>query len=269
MERVTDRFNLLQRQQRKGLIPFIVAGHPAPNITVPLMHILVKAGADIIELGIPFSDPMADGPVIQRASECALEQGVSLAKIIKMVEKFRQQDQQTPIILMGYLNPIEAMGYREFVQQASEAGIDGILVVDMPVEEAGELTELLQQKKLVQIFLLSPTTTNDRLAKICAVANGFLYYVSLKGVTGSHRLDVATVADAVKRIRNYSELPIGVGFGIDNPQDAAKVAEFSDAVVIGSAVVKRMIDISEQSLSNVTSFLKSIRQGIDNMQKTN
>lgn len=240
MSRIKQTFASLG--ERKALIPFITAGDPQPAFTVPLMHALVSAGANIIELGVPFSDPMADGPVIQAADERALEHHVGLHHVLDMVKEFREQDNETPVVLMGYLNPIEIMGYARFAEQASEAGVDGALVVDMPPEEAGEFNELMQQHDLNTIFLISPTTDAKRIALINRFASGYLYYVSLKGVTGANTLDVDSVAEKLQEIRSITDLPVGVGFGIKDGETAQAVARVADAVVVGSALVKQIAE---------------------------
>lgn len=264
MHRLTACFAQLKAQKRKALIPFLTAGDPTSHLTVPLMHTLVAAGADILELGIPFSDPMADGPVIQRANERALKTGIQLQQVLDMVETFRTQDKTTPIVLMGYLNPIEKMGYEMFAETANHCGIDGVLVVDLPPEETMELGSVLKQKALAQVFLLAPNSTPDRIEHICAQAAGYVYYVSLKGVTGSTHLDVTTIADKVAEIRQHTVLPIGVGFGIHDAKTAAAVAKISDAIIVGSALVQRIETFSEDKLLNeITLFIKTLREAID------
>ncbi len=249
---------------RTALIPFITAGDPNPGLTVPLMHALVEAGADVIELGVPFSDPMADGPVIQRASERALAAGTSLRDVLDIVKNFRAQNQTTPVVLMGYLNPIEIMGYETFVQAAQSAGVDGVLTVDLPPEEVGSFGSLLQSHAISPIFLLAPTTTPERIKYICTFCSGYLYYVSLKGVTGSANLDVSSVAEKVAEIRQYTDLPVGVGFGIKDADSAAKVAKVSDAVIVGSALVRLFETVpQEQLLERVAGFVHELRQGVD------
>jgi tryptophan synthase alpha chain len=266
--RLTHCFDRLRVRQGTALIPFITAGDPHPSMTVSLMHALVTAGADIIELGIPFSDPMADGPIIQRASERALAAGVSLREVITMVKAFRNQNATTPVVLMGYLNPIEAIGYSNFVKIAQEAGVDGVLTVDLPPEEMNEFGMLLNLHELTPIFLVAPTTSSERIQRICAQAEGYLYYVSLKGVTGSSDLNVDQIAEKVKAIRQYTTLPIGVGFGIKDAATAAKVASISDAIIIGSALVKLVeITAQEHLLTQVTQFLQDMRMAIDNVEK--
>ncbi len=266
MSRIANCFSNLKERNRKGLIPFIVAGDPKPGFTIPLMNALVDGGADIIELGVPFSDPMADGPVIQRGSERALIHGTALHDVISMVLDFRKENQQTPVILMGYLNPIEVMGYEDFAKSAAEAGVDGVLIVDMPPEEASELREILVKHQIDMIFLIAPTTSVDRQKYISETASGFLYYVSLKGVTGSSRLDTSSVEESVREIKQLSKLPVGVGFGIRDAESAAKVAKVSDAVVIGSPIVElvgEMVDDSSDSLNKISEYLSAMRNAID------
>jgi len=250
---------------RTALIPFITAGDPSPNLTVPLMHALVEAGADIIELGIPFSDPMADGPVIQRASERALAQGTTLTSVLKMVKTFRTKDSKTPVVLMGYLNPIEIMGYKNFAQAAEDSEVDGILRVDFPPEEiTNESRTFIRANAMSPIFLLSPTTTPERIKYICSKASGYIYYVAVKGVTGSADLDIDSLTDKLAEIRKYTKLPIGVGFGIKDAESAAKVAKVSDAVIVGSALVSLIETFPpEQLLDKMPAFLQEMRLAMD------
>lgn len=243
MSRIAGRFAELRAAGRKALIPFVTAGDPEPGVTVPLMHALVAAGADILELGVPFSDPMADGPVIQAACERALVHHTSLRHVLEMVCEFRARDADTPVVLMGYLNPIEVMGYETFAHAAAKAGVDGVLTVDLPPEEAHDLVQALQSETLDPIFLLSPTSSGARMDRISAVASGFIYYVSIKGVTGSSQLDVSAVATKVTEIRGHTGLPVGVGFGIRDAEAAAQVAAVADAVVVGSALVSRVPEL--------------------------
>lgn len=240
MSRIAARFAALKARHRTALIPFVTAGDPSPTATVPIMRAMVKAGADLIELGVPFSDPMADGPVIQRASERALAAGMTLAKVLEIVTEFRERDDETPVVLMGYLNPLEAAGYAQVSERAAAAGVDGILTVDLPPEEAEEFVGAVRAGGIDPVFLLAPTSGDERIARICAEASGFVYYVSLKGVTGAANLDVDEVAERVNRIRRVTELPVGVGFGIRDAASAARIASVSDAVVVGSAVVARV-----------------------------
>jgi tryptophan synthase alpha chain len=245
MSRIEARFGQLRAQGRKALIPYITAGDPAPEFTVPLMHALVGAGADILELGVPFSDPMADGPVIQAACERALRHHVTLRDVISMVHEFRLRDRDTPVVLMGYLNPIEVIGYAPFAIAAAAAGVDGVLTVDLPPEEAAELVAALRGAEIDPIFLLAPTSPPERIERVCAAASGFLYYVSLKGVTGAATLDVQAVAEKLSEIRRHTRLPVGVGFGIHDAESAARVAQVGDAVIVGSALVRRIEALTE------------------------
>lgn len=252
---------------KKALIPFITAGHPHPEMTVEIMHELVANGADVIELGMPFSDPMADGAVIQQASEHAIKQGVGINETIAMVKQFRTQDQQTPVILMGYLNPVECMGAASFVNLAIDAGIDGVLLVDSPPEESDELLKQLKNHGLSQIFLIAPTTTEARKEMICSVASGFVYYVALKGVTGASDLDADSVNRDVLRIKQHTQLPVAVGFGVKDASSAMAVAAQADAVVIGSALVKLLgeCENSTQAKAAITNFIKPIRVALDSL----
>jgi len=266
MSRLGVQFELLRKAGRRALIPYVTAGDPDPALTVPLMHALVEGGADIIELGVPFSDPMADGPVIQQASERALKHNVSLRNVIDMVRQFRKNNKTTPVVLMGYLNPIEALGYSEFAKIASGAGVDGVLTVDLPPEEAHEFVPVLNKAGVDPIFLLAPTSGAERLRAILAVASGFIYYVSLRGVTGAGHLDLSEVRNKVADIRRQTSLPVGVGFGISTPQAAAEVAEFADAVVVGSALVRRIADLAntpDMIPAEARSFMAALRSVMD------
>lgn len=242
MNRIDQRFSELKAQGRKALIPYITAGDPAPQYTVGFMHALVEAGADVIELGVPFSDPMADGPVIQKACERALKHGTRLVDLFEMVKEFRQADTQTPVVLMGYLNPIERIGYEVFADEAANAGVDGVLIVDMPPEEAEEIGPLMKSRDLAAIFLVAPTTSQERAATICAHGQGYLYYVSLKGVTGAASLNAADVAAHLTPLREMTDLPLCVGFGIRDGVTAAEVANVADGVIVGSALVNRIAE---------------------------
>ncbi len=264
MSRIQTTFAELKRQNKKALIPYITAGDPHPKHTVNLLHTLVESGADMIELGVPFSDPMADGPVIQRASERALAHHVSLSKVLEMVKEFRQTDASTPIVLMGYANPVEAMGMEKFVQRAKEAGVDGVLTVDYPPEECKEFVALLQSQEIDPIFLLSPTTEPARVDIIVNQASGFVYYVSLKGVTGAKNLDIVEVAARVKDIRDKTDIPIGVGFGVRDAATAKAVAEIADAVVVGSRMVQAIEQSTEANVAtNVAALMTELRSAID------
>jgi len=246
MSRIAARFESLRERGRKALIPYITAGDPQPSVTVPLLHALVEAGADVLELGVPFSDPMADGPVIQAACERALEHHVSLRQVLEMVSSFREQDKETPVVLMGYLNPIEAMGYDVFAHAARAAGVDGVLTVDLPPEEASGLVASLKAEQLDPIFLAAPNSDAERIRMMTENGGGFLYYVSFKGVTGANRLDVQSVADKLQQIRKNTVLPVGVGFGIRDAESAAQIAGIADAVVVGSALVSRIAELADQ-----------------------
>ena len=266
MSRIASCFQTLRRSGRKALIPFITAGDPQPALTVPLLHAMVGAGADLIELGVPFSDPMADGPVIQRACERALRQGVSLRQVLELAQAFRREDKITPLVLMGYLNPIERMGYQDFARAAAAAGVDGVLTVDLPPEEAQELLTALRAVDLDPIFLLAPTSTPERIQKVAALARGYVYYVSLKGVTGAATLDVLDVGQKLDVIRRYTDLPVGVGFGIKDAASAAAVARLADAVVVGSALVswiEQLADEPERLQAEIVGLLAAMRRAMD------
>jgi len=246
LSRIEVRFAELRRAGRCALVPFVTAGDPAPEVTVPLMHALVTAGADLVELGVPFSDPMADGPVIQRASERALAAGMSPRRVLEVVRAFRDSDATTPVVLMGYLNPFERMGYETFASAAAEAGVDGVLTVDLPPEEAADFVAALRGHGLDPIFLVAPNTAPERITEVCRAASGFVYYVSLKGVTGSSTLDAGSVGERVRAIKAVTGLPVGVGFGIRDAASAARIAAVSDAVVVGSALVSRIEALRER-----------------------
>lgn len=266
MSRIASTFEALKKQGRKALIPFITAGDPEPKLTVALMHALVNGGADVIELGVPFSDPMADGPVIQRSSERALKHGVSLKDVINFVREFRATNASTPVVLMGYANPVEAMGLERFAEAAKAAGVDGVLVVDYPPAEAQPLVELLEVRGLDTIFLLSPTTTNARLEEVTQLGRGYLYYVSLRGVTGASHVDLADVAARVRRVREFTSLPVGVGFGIRDAATAKAIAAISDAVVIGSALIQEIEKAPRDKVTaEVIRFLAPIREALDSL----
>ena len=265
MSRIAGRFNELRARGRKGLIAYVCAGDPTRASTVPVMHALARAGADVIEVGVPFSDPMADGPVIQRAAERAIRNGVGLKDTIAMVAEFRRSDKVTPVVLMGYANPLERMGRAEFARAAQAAGVDGVIVVDYPPEEAVESSAQLKAAGIDPIFLVTPTTTDARIAAIAAQAAGFLYYVSLKGITGAGHLDVAAVASRLPVIRRYTGLPVAVGFGIRDAANAQAVAQVADAVVIGSRIIEEMEAVSnERAAQAAEQFVAGIRIAIDN-----
>ena len=264
MSRIQGRFEALAGAKRKALIPYITAGDPNPSLTVPLMKALVEGGADILELGVPFSDPMADGPVIQRSGERALKHGVGLVDVLAMVKAFRQGDGQTPIVLMGYANPIEAMGIEKFAAAAKAAGIDGVIVVDYPPEECVEFAALMKRSDIDPIFLLAPTSTKKRIDDVARSGSGYLYYVSLRGVTGAATLDLSDVAAHIPQIRAATRLPIGVGFGIRDAESARRVAQTADAVVIGSRIIQEIeAGSADQAVSRVKAFLRPIREALD------
>jgi tryptophan synthase alpha chain len=264
MSRIQTTFDKLKQDKRKALIPFITAGDPSPQLTVPLMHGLVEAGADVLELGVPFSDPMADGPTIQRASERALKHGVSLRAVLGMVAEFRKQNAATPVVLMGYGNPIEAMGWEAFAQRCAEVGVDGVLTVDFPPEESHEAFEHLQRHGIDPIFLLAPTTDDARIAKVAKLARGYVYYVSLKGVTGSGSIDLSAIEQKFPQLRKHIKLPIGVGFGIRDADTALAVAKLCDGVVVGSRIVQEIEDSTEQNVvANVIKLVKELRLAVN------
>lgn len=240
MQRIHDTFLRLSRARKRALITFLTAGDPNLDISLRLMHELVAAGADIVEVGIPFSDPMADGPVIQRSSERALAQDTNLGRVLGLVKAFRISNTVTPIVLMGYANPIEAFGVQHFAESARDVGVDGVLTVDSPPEECSALAALLKEMGIAPIFLISPTTTEERMAKIARLAEGFIYYVSLRGITGASHFHLADVKDRVALLRKYTSIPVGVGFGITTPEIAAQVSQVADAVVIGSRIVQEI-----------------------------
>jgi len=262
-----------------ALIPYIAAGDPSPAATVPLMHALVEAGADVIELGVPFSDPMADGPVIQRAADRAIAQGVGLTRVLELVAEFRQRDTTTPVVLMGYANPIERMGQTAFAVNAERAGVDGVLVVDYPPEEVIEFAATLGEHGIAPIFLLAPTSTEARIQAVAEVARGYVYYVSLKGVTGSGSLNTDDVAERVAVIRRHvRNIPVGVGFGIRDAESAQRVARVADAVVIGSKLIKTMEQAvadapaaqkTDAAVTAASGWLRTIRLALDQVKREN
>lgn len=267
MSRLADRFAELKESGRKALIPFVTAGDPYPEFTVPLLHEMVAAGADVIELGVPFSDPMADGPVIQRASERALAHRVGLRKVLSMAMEFRKTDQTTPLVLMGYLNPIEMMGYEDFANAAQRADVDGVLTVDLPPEESEACVALLRERGIDQIFLLAPNSDAERISKMDAVGSGYLYYVSLKGVTGAGHLDTADVKQKLELIRANTALPVGVGFGVKDAETAKTISGLADGVVVGSALISKIEaspDDPERAKGEIIALLKSMREAMDN-----
>ena len=261
MSRITTAFQKLNG--RKALIPYITAGDPNLETTLETMHEMAANGADIIELGIPFSDPMADGPVIQRAAERALANGVSLKNVLETVRRFRERDNNTPVVLMGYLNPIHKMGNAEFARTAAEAGVDGVLTVDNPVETISPLQQELQKHGLDAIFLVAPTTSEERMTEIGRLASGFVYYVSLKGVTGSARLNTNEVAAKIAVLRRHISLPIGVGFGISDAESARKIGAVADAVIVGSRIVKEIENNAGSEAKAVGALVKSLKQAVE------
>ncbi|MCW8931107.1 MAG: tryptophan synthase subunit alpha [Gammaproteobacteria bacterium] len=259
MSRIKGCFEQLKKDNKKALVPYVAAGDPNPEITLDLMHSMVESGADIIELGVPFSDPMADGPVIQKASERALIYGTSLTDVLGIIKNFRETNNKTPVVLMGYLNPIEVMGYDKFASMASDAGVDGVLTVDIPPEEAETYIPALREFDLDPIFLLSPTTTKERMKLICQYASGFIYYVAVKGVTGTSALDTAAVAKRLEIIKEITDLPVGVGFGIKNAETASAIGQVAEAVVVGSALVN-LVEQNAHALSNEDANKKIIKE---------
>ena len=268
MSRIAATFEALKAQGRKALIPYVTAGFPFADVTPELMHAMVAGGADVIELGVPFSDPSADGPVIQKAGDKALAQGIGMVQVLTMVRRFREQDQATPVVLMGYANPIEAYNHKHgagsFVRDAANAGVDGMLIVDYPPEECEAFAAELQQHGLDLIFLLAPTSTDERMQQVARVASGYVYYVSLKGVTGAGTLDTAAVQAMLPRIRRHVSVPVGVGFGIRDAATARAIGEVADAVVIGSRIIQ-LIDAQprDQVAPTAQKFLREIRIALD------
>jgi tryptophan synthase alpha chain len=268
MNRIDATFARLRATGRTALIPYVTAGDPCPAATLPILHALTAAGADVIELGVPFSDPMADGPVIQRASERALAQGVSLNDVLAMVAAFRQRDATTPVVLMGYANPIESMGINAFAERAQGSGVDGVIVVDYPPEEAGEFATLLGARGLAPIFLLSPTTPAARILAVGKLARGYVYYVSLRGVTGAGHIDIADVIAKLAEIRRHIALPVGVGFGIRDAASAQAIAAHADAVVIGSRIIQEIEAApADQAATRAAAWLATIRDAVDKVAK--
>jgi len=265
-DRIKATFEHLGGQGRKALIPYITGGFPSRDATVPLMHAMAEAGANIIELGVPFSDPMADGPVIQRSNDKALSQGIGLVDVLEMVRNFRTEDGRTPIVLMGYMNPIEAMGMADFIEAARAAGVDGLIVVDSPPEESAEFATLSCEAGIAPIFLVAPTSTRERIEAVAKLARGYVYYVSLNGTTGAGSLDIEQVHTQVAKVRHQIPLPVGVGFGIRDAETAKAVAEAADAVVIGSKVIQVVDDGDpEQAVQRVRDFIGEIRDALDEL----
>jgi len=264
MSRIAATFAALQSRGRKALIPYVTAGDPFADATVDIMVAMAKAGADVIELGVPFSDPMADGPVIQKASERALAKGIGMTQVLQIVREFRARDADTPVVLMGYANPVERYGVDRFVADAKASGVDGVLVVDYPPEECEAFAARLRDAGLDLIFLLAPTSTEQRMRDVGRIASGYVYYVSLKGVTGAGHLDTAAVAQMVPRIKQHVKLPVGVGFGIRDAQTARAVAAVSDAVVIGSALVQLLETRDRKGVAAAAAdFIGGIRTALD------
>lgn len=266
MSRLATCFDQLRAQNKKALISYVMAGDPSPSVTVPLLHEMVAAGVDIIELGLPFSDPMADGPVIALAAERALAAGTSTMGAIEMVKQFRLHNQHTPVVLMGYLNPIEVIGHHRFAQLVHEAGVDGLIIVDLPPEEAHDFSSILRQYQIDQIFLLAPTSTEQRIEHVLRQASGFIYYVSLKGVTGSTSLDTAAAAERIAAIKQKTHLPVGVGFGISDAQSAQAMGQVADAVIVGSTFVKPFAtETSAVAHQLAVAKVQELRQALDRL----
>lgn len=266
MSRLAQRFAQLKAQNKKALVSYIMAGDPTPSITVPLVHEMVAAGVDILEIGLPFSDPMADGPVIALAAERALAGGTNTLDAIAMVKEFRQKDQDTPVVLMGYLNPVEVIGYEKFAQIANDAGVDGLILVDLPPEESVQFDQVLAQYGMDQVFLLAPTSTDARIEHVVKQARGFIYYVSLKGVTGAATLDTASAAERIAKIKQKTDLPVGVGFGISDATSAKAMGAVADAVIVGSAFVKLFASLTpEQAKIAAVEKVKELRTALDEL----
>ncbi len=263
MSRIQNCLAALKKANRKALIPYICAGDPSPSLTVPLMHALVKGGADIVELGMPFSDPMADGKTIQYASQRALQNGMTLKKVLSVLKEFRRTNSTTPVVLMGYANPIEHMGLDQFVAAAVEAGTDGVLIVDYPPQESATLRGKLKEKDIDMIYLLAPTSTEERIQEVADNASGYIYYVSLKGVTGTKKADTASIADKLPRIRKKSSLPVCVGFGIRDAASAAKIAQVAEGVIIGSQLIIEIEQAGDKAVEKAQSWIGDIRTAID------
>ena len=264
MSRIEQTLKTLKEQNRKGLIPFMTAGYPTIGQTVPVMHALVEGGADIIEFGMPFSDPMADGPVIQHSSEVALKNGMTLKKVLEQVAEFRKDDAKTPVVLMGYANPIENMGQQAFVDAAADAGADAVLVVDYPPEESEEFSAMLRARGMDQIFLLAPTSVDERIQHVARIGGGFIYYVSLKGVTGAANIDVTEVRQRINRIKAVVPFPVAVGFGVRDAGTAQRLGQAADAVVMGTRLIQEMDKVPpEEAPAAVAAFLKPVRKALD------
>ena len=268
MSRLAATFERLAAGGRKALIPYVTSGFPAPALTVPVMHALVAGGADAIELGVPFSDPMADGPVIQHANECALALGVGMRDVLGFVREFRRTDASTPVVLMGYANPVERMGVERFLDEAAAAGVDGVIVVDYPPEESAAFAAAARARAIDPIFLLAPTTTEARAARVLEFASGYVYYVSLKGITGG-TIDAADVVRRVGAIRRQTKLPVGVGFGIRDGATASAVAQAADAVIIGTRIIQLLEDgPPDEAPARARAFVTEIRAALDRTAHT-
>lgn len=267
MSRIEASFARLAAAHRKALIPYVTAGHPGREITVPLMHAMVASGADAIELGVPFSDPMADGPVIQRANEAALARGIGLRDVLAMVREFRHTDDLTPVVLMGYANPVERMGVGLFLDEALSAGVDGLIVVDYPPEESEDFTAAARARGIDMVFLLAPTSGDERIEQVARLASGYVYYVSLKGITGAGNLDTAEVAQRVDRIKRSTTLPVGVGFGIRDAATAKAIATHADAVIIGSRMIQLLEDGEPAGApARAAAFIAEVRAALDELK---
>jgi tryptophan synthase alpha chain len=267
MSRIEASFTRLAAAHRKALIPYVTAGHPGREITVPLMHAMVASGADAIELGVPFSDPMADGPVIQRANESALARGIGLRDVLAMVREFRHTDDVTPVVLMGYANPVERMGVELFLDEALSAGVDGLIVVDYPPEESEDFTAAARARGIDMVFLLAPTSGDERIEQVARLASGYVYYVSLKGITGAGNLDTAEVAQRVDRIKRSTALPVGVGFGIRDAATAKAIAAHADAVIIGSRMIQLLEDGEPAGApARAAAFIGEVRAALDELK---
>ncbi|MGN0918941.1 MAG: tryptophan synthase subunit alpha [Oxalobacter sp.] len=264
MSRIDQTLKTLRDQGRKGLVPFMTAGYPTIEQTVPIMHALVEGGADIIEFGMPFSDPMADGPVIQHSSEVALKNGMTLEKVLEQVAEFRKDNTGTSVVLMGYANPIENMGQQAFVDAAADVGVDAVLVVDYPPEESESFSAMLKAKGMDQIFLLAPTSVDERIQHVARIGGGFIYYVSLKGVTGAVNIDVTEVRQRINRIKAVVPFPVAVGFGVRDAETAHRLGQAADAVVMGTRIIQEIDKVSpEKAPAAVAAFLKPIRKALD------
>jgi len=264
MSRIAATFDALRARGRKALIPYVTVGDPFADATAEIMHAMVQAGADVIELGVPFSDPMADGPVVQKAGERALARGIGMPQVLAVMRSFREQDARTPVVLMGYANPVERYGTERFAVDAAAAGVDGVLIVDYPPEESEAFVGLLQAQRIDPIFMLAPTSTESRMRQVGRVATGYVYYVSLKGVTGAGNLDARTVAEAMPRIKAHVQVPVAVGFGIRDGRTARAVADACDAVVIGSALVQLLESASrDNAASRAAGFIAEVRAAMD------